>query len=87
LAEGGIIVEIKVVIDSTLTIVKPLNKRQTGGEILDAKKLTLLGLITTAGVTSAIYGLCRAGLIKKEHFARLYNMIKQCIDDKLGILP
>jgi hypothetical protein len=63
-----------------------LNKRQEGGETLNGKKLTLLGVLATASAASAVYGLYRVGLIKDEHFTRLYNVVKQSIDDKLKII-
>jgi hypothetical protein len=66
-----------------LTIAEPLNKHETGGETLNGKKLTLLGVVATASAATAFYGLYRAGLIKNKHFIRLFNPVKQSIDDKL----
>ena len=53
---------------------------------MNRKKVTLFGVIATASAASAVYGLYKAGLIKNEHFTRLYNAVKQSIDDKLKII-
>lgn len=52
---------------------------------MNGKKLTLFGVIAATSAASAVYGLYRAGLIKNEHFTKLYNAIKQSIDDNLNI--
>ena len=62
---------------------KNLSKRQAGGETLKGKKLTLFGVLATAGAASAFYGLYRAGVIKDKHFTSLYDMVNQSIYDKL----
>jgi hypothetical protein len=69
-----------------LTIARTLSKRQAGGETLNGKKLTLFGVLVTASAASAFYGLYRGGLIKNEDFTKLYNVMKQSIDDKLKII-
>lgn len=53
---------------------------------MNGKKLTLFGVIATASAASVVYGLYRTGLIKTEHFNKLYNAVKQSIDDKLKII-
>jgi len=71
---------------SAHTIAKPLNKGYAGGETMNRKNVTVLGMIATATAASAVYGLYRIGLIKNEHFTRLYDVVKQSIDDKLKII-
>ena len=50
---------------------------------MNRRNVTFLGVIATASAASAVYGLYRAGLIKNEHFTRLYDVVKQSIDDKV----
>ena len=53
---------------------------------MNGKKLTLFGVIATASAASAVYGLYRTGLIKTEHFNKLYNEVKEYVDDKFKII-